>query len=229
MVASSSFEASAKDAVMDGPPGEARLVRMLDSLTGGKKVMAIAALGDAQGDQGPVALRSLLAVPQRSVDLRCAALLALAKRDGAAASDVLAAYLTHTPAAVRDYAIVGLAAVGDDRAWSPVHNVLRQQLDRPPPTSQPQRLIPGLAQFKVLTTVAYLVRHLRASPTDRIPQLVETLRSRFDRLYLVEQDWLSTNWSGIDAAGPAPDRIDPPDPEPFRAWVASTRLFGPVF
>jgi hypothetical protein len=228
-VAGASFETSVKDAVMEGPSGEARLVHMLDSLTGANMVMAIAALGDAQGDKGPAALRGLLAVPQRSVDLRCAALLALAKREGAAASDVLAAHLTRTPAAVRDYAIVGLAAVGDDRAWSPVHEILRQQLDRYPPTYQPQRLIPGLAQFKVLTTVAYLVRHLRASPADRIPQLVETLRSRFDRLYFVEQDWLRTNWPGVDAADADQGRIDPPDPQPFRAWIASTHLFGPVF
>jgi hypothetical protein len=109
---------------MEGPTGEAHLVPMLDSLAGAKKVMAVAALGDAQGDQGSAALRGLLAVPQRSVDLRCAALLALAKRDGADASDVLAAHLTHTPAAVPQYAIIGLAAVGDDRAWSAVHQIL---------------------------------------------------------------------------------------------------------
>jgi hypothetical protein len=178
-------------------------------------------LGDAQGDQGPAALRGLLAVPQHSVDLRCAALLALAKREGVAASDVLAAHLTHVPAGVRDYAIISLAAVGDDRAWPKVHTILRRDLDRPPPTSQPRQLIPGLKQFKLLTRVAYLVRHLAAAPTDRIPPLVATLRSRFDRLYAVEQDWLSTHWPGIDPAGPAPTRIDPPDPQPFRAWVAA--------
>jgi hypothetical protein len=105
---------------MEGPTGEARLVQMLDSLAGAKKVMAVAALGDAQGDQGSAALRGLLAVPQRSVDLRCAALLALAKRDGADASDVLAAHLTQ-------------------------HQILGQQLDRPPPARQPQQLTPGLA------------------------------------------------------------------------------------
>jgi hypothetical protein len=228
-VAGASFAAVVKDAVMEGPAGEARLVRMLGSLAGDKKVTAVAALGDAQGDQGPAALRSLLAIRQRSVDLRCAALLALAKREGSAASDVLAAHLTRVPAAVRDYAIIGLAGVGDDRVWAQVHAVLRQQLNRPSRTSQLQPLHPAIGQFKVLITVAYLVRHLRMSPADRIPQLVGTLRSRFDRLYLVEQDWLRTHWPGIDPAGPAPARVDPPDLQPFRAWVADTGMFGPVF
>jgi hypothetical protein len=146
VVAEASFEVTVKDAVMEGPPGEARLVAMLDSLAGASKVLVVAVLGDAQGDQGPTALRSLLAAPQRSIDLRCAALLALAKREGAAASDVLAAHLTHAPAAVRDYAIISLAAVGDDRAWSQVHTILQRDLDRRSPTFQPRQLIPGLKQ-----------------------------------------------------------------------------------
>jgi hypothetical protein len=120
---------------MEGPSGEARLVGMLGSLRGFDQVMVVAALGDAQDDEGIPALRSLLAAPQRSVDLRCAALLALAKRAGAEASDVLAAHLSRVPAAVADYAVIGLAGVGDDRAWSQVHTKLRRQLDRPPPAT----------------------------------------------------------------------------------------------
>ena len=213
---------------MEGPAGEARLVRMLDSLTGFDKVMAVAALGDAQGDNGPAALRALLAVPQRSVDLRCAALLALAKRQGVAASDVLAAHLSRVPVAVRDYAIWGLAAVGDDRAWPEVHTILRRELDRPPPTVQPQRLIPELKQFTVLKTTTYLIRHLATSPGERMPLLVDSLRARFERLYLLEQDWLCTRWPGIAPRGPEPLGIEPPDPERFRVWVGTCRLFGPV-
>jgi hypothetical protein len=41
-VAGASFEATVKDAVTEGPSGEARLVRMLDSLAGFNKVMAVA-------------------------------------------------------------------------------------------------------------------------------------------------------------------------------------------
>ncbi|WP_426513247.1 hypothetical protein ACPPVO_23065 [Dactylosporangium sp. McL0621] len=100
---------------------------MLDTLTVSDKITVVAALGDAHGGRGPAALRSLLAVLQRSVDLRCAALLALAKREGAAASDVLAAHLTQVPARVRDYAVIALAGVGDGRAWAQVRTILRRQ------------------------------------------------------------------------------------------------------
>jgi hypothetical protein len=89
-------------------------------------------------------------------------------------------------AAVVDYAVIGLAGVGDDRAWPEVHTKLRRQLDRPPPTVQPREITPGLKQFEILMTIAYLARHLSGSPAERIPRLVATLRSRFDRLYQVE-------------------------------------------
>jgi hypothetical protein len=214
---------------MAGPPGEARLVGMLGSLRGFDKVMVVAALGDAQGDEGIPALRNLLAVPQPSVDLRCAALLALAKRAGAEASDVLAAHLTRVPAAVADYAIIGLAGVGDDRAWSEVHRKLSRQLDRPPPAVQPREITPGLKQFQVLLSVAYLARHLNGSPAERIPRLVATLRSRFDRLYQVERDWLSEHWAGIAPHGPHPDQVSPPHPAAFRSLAYATHLFDPVY
>ncbi|SCF26580.1 hypothetical protein GA0074696_3918 [Micromonospora purpureochromogenes] len=213
---------------MEGPPGEARLIGMLRSLHGFDKVMVVAALGDAQGDGGIPALRNLLAVPQRSVDLRCAALLALAKRAGAEASDVLAAHLTGVPAAVADYAIIGLACVGDDRAWSEVYTKLRRQLDRPPPAVQPREITPGLKQFQALLTIAYLARHLNGSPAERIPRLVATLRSRFDRLHQVEQDWLSEHWPAIAPGGPPPDQLTRPHQAAFRTLVYATQLFGPV-
>jgi hypothetical protein len=136
--------------------------------------------------------------------------------------------LTHTPAAVRQYAIIGLAAVGDDRAWSAVHQILGQQLDRPPPTRQPRQLTSGLAQFAVLATITYLVRHLQALPAERIPPLVETtisLRPSLPRGAAMAEPTLARH----RRRGPAPDRLDPPDVEPFRAWVANTRLLGPVF
>jgi hypothetical protein len=229
-MARGSFDTMVKDAVMEGPSGEARLVGMLGSLRGAEKVMVVAALGDAQGEQGVPALRGLLAARPRSVDLRCAALLALAKRAGAEASDVLAAHLVGVPAAVADYATIGLAAVGDDRAWPQVHARLQRQLgQRPAPVIQPAQIIMGVNQFEVLLTIAYLVRHLGGSPTERIPQLVATMRSGFDRFYRVEQDWLNQHWPGIAPDGPASDQIAPPDPEPFRSLVHATHLFGPVY
>jgi hypothetical protein len=223
------LESVVKDAVMEGPSGEARLVAMSGSLRGFDKVMVVAALGDAQGEEGVAALRALLATPQRSVDLRCAALLALAKRQGVDASDVLAAHLTGVPAAVADYAVVGLAAVGDDRAWPQVHARLRRQLDRPTPISQPDRILPGVKAFEAMVTVSYLVRHLACPVVDRTPLLVATLRSHFDRLYRVEQNWLTEHWPGIAHGGPDVAQVDVADPQPFRALVHSTHLFDPVY
>jgi hypothetical protein len=229
-VASQSFETAIKDAVMDGPSGERRLVEMLASSGARDKVIVAAALGDAQGDEGVPVLRSLLATTAASDDLRCAALLALAKRAGATASDVLTEHLTGTPAAVADYAIIALAKVGDGRAWHQVHAVLQLHLDRrPPPVVQPLKITPGLRQFHVLVTIAYLARHLGESHTERTAQLVTTIRSRFGRFHKVEQDWLSTHWPGISPDGAPPDQITPPDPEPFRSLVQATHLFGPVF
>jgi hypothetical protein len=137
---------------MEGPAGEARLVELLDSVRGFSRVVVVAALGDAQGMQGIPVRRRLLATPQRSVDLRCAALLALAKRAaGAAASDVLTARLDGPPAVAR-YAAIGLAGVGDERAWSQVHLRLTRQLDRARPTFQLPEVLPGCAAFEVLIT-----------------------------------------------------------------------------
>jgi hypothetical protein len=228
-VAGRSLETVVKDALNEGPAGEARLVAMSASLRGFDRVMVVAALGDAQGDEGVAALRALLAVQQRSVDLRCAALLALAKRQGVAASDVLAAHLTGVPAAVADYAVIGLAAVGDDRAWPQAHERLRRQLDRPTPTSQPDQLIPGIKDFEAMMTVSYLVRHLSSPVADRTPLLVTTLRSRFDRLYQVEQKWLTQHWPGVAPGGPDVALLEVPNPEPFRALVHATHLLGPIF
>jgi hypothetical protein len=217
-----------KDAVMEGPAGEARLVEMLDSVRGFSRVVVVAALGDAQGMQGIPVLRRLLATPQRSVDLRCAALLAFAKRAGAAASDVLTAHLDGPPAVAR-YAAIGLAGVGDERAWSQVHLRLTRQLDRARPTFQLPEVLPGCAAFEVLITVAYLVRHLDGSARERTPKLVVTLRSRFDRLYEVERDWLVERWPGIAPDGPPADGLAPPDSAPFRRLVYATHLFDPVY
>jgi hypothetical protein len=224
-----SFEATLKDAITDGPPGEAWLVQTLPSLRGFDQMIAVAALGDAQGDQGIPALRALLATPQRAVDLRCAALLALAKRARDDACDVLAAHVTHVPPAVADYAVMCLACGGDDRAWPQAHRRLRQQLDRPPPTVQPHEILLGMPHFRALFTIAYLARHLNAAPSERIPRLVTTLRSRFDRLYAVEQDWLSQHWPGINPGGPRPTRLTAPDPAPFQALAKQSRLCAPVF
>ena len=65
------------------------LIAQLNVATGGRRVMVVAALGDSDGDDGPQALRAVLdETGPGLVDLRCAALVSLAKRCGPAATDV---------------------------------------------------------------------------------------------------------------------------------------------
>jgi len=52
-----------------------------------------------------------------------------------------------------------------------------------------------------MVTVSYLVRHLGGAVVERTPLLVTRLRSRFDRLYQVEQNWLTRHWLGVAPGG----------------------------
>jgi hypothetical protein len=97
------FDEALRDAVVDGPGGEAELVASLDGLSVGRRVSVIAVLGDAQGFAGPDTLRKVLTTDGASRDMRCAAVLALARRSGADASDVLARALSDRDTVVRRY------------------------------------------------------------------------------------------------------------------------------
>ena len=80
-----------------------------DDLVFAKPVIA-AHLGDLAGAPGDAALlRATRVSGPRSRDVRCASLLALAKRMGALATPVLVDGLTVPDAAVKDYAVIGLA------------------------------------------------------------------------------------------------------------------------
>jgi hypothetical protein len=84
-----------------------------------RDVIAVARLGDLQGDAGTDALRRALTRTGRgSRDLRCAALVALAKRCGADATPWLRDALAITDGIVKDFAVLALAGVGDGRAWA---------------------------------------------------------------------------------------------------------------
>lgn len=215
-----------KDAVMEGPPGEARLVSALLELTVGQAQTVAAALGDAQGDLGIPALRQLLADRSAAIDLRCATLLAVAKRDGADASDVLASNLEHRDESVRDYAMHALAVVGDDRAWPAVFAALATILDRPAPVLR-MPMLSMSAAMAASVALTYLVRHLGGHP-DRKRQLLVRLRAAFDRLYPAEREFLALHWPDCRPSGPQVADVADPDARPFIAW-ARDPLFGPVF
>jgi hypothetical protein len=215
-----------KDAVMDGPSGEARVVAGLPVMDAAQAHIAVAALGDAQGDRGIPTLRQVLAGRAVQVDLRCGALLALAKRAGADASDLFAIHLDHGDESIRFYAMHCLAVVGDDRAWPAAFAELTRILERPPPSVRPP-MNSFHAAFASSVAVTYLIRHLRGHP-NRKRELVAGLRASFDRLYPSERDFLAVHWPGCQPGGPDADDLPEPDPRPFVDW-ARDPLFGPLY
>ena len=125
-------------AVRLGPDGD-RLLSALGAPMGWRGVYVCAALGDVRGPHGAAVLRQVVdGRGSGTSDRRCAALLALAKRGEGSAVEVLVDALGDRDAAVREYALIGLAAVGDDRAWEPVRARLEAVLARrrwlPPPS-----------------------------------------------------------------------------------------------
>ena len=84
-------------------------------------------------------------------DLMCACVWALGKRGGPGSTDILVEAAAHTSAKVRDYGLVTLAAVGDDRAWDDMLADLRERLAR--------RITSASRQGEALVVIAYLARH----------------------------------------------------------------------
>jgi HEAT repeat protein len=107
--------------------------------------------------------------------LRCAAILALAKREKAAASETLSLLVDDADADVRHYAVMGLAAVGDGRAWDAVIARLTAMLGRTRTTEYGDDITP------VVTSVIYLLRHAGRDEA-RAAAVVSLLRLRWPRL-----------------------------------------------
>ena len=123
------FERAVQDAVAAGEAGERALADALPRLGRERQVVVAAELGDTGGHAGNEALRDAVLTGAVSQDLQCAALLALAKRRGTAATADLLASLASRSGAVKSYAVIGLAHVGDDSAWEPMFHRLEQLLD----------------------------------------------------------------------------------------------------
>jgi hypothetical protein len=178
--------------------------------------VAIAAhLGDLTGARGDAALRRAIRVSgPGSRDLRCASLLALAKRLGPSATPDLLVGLTASDAAVKDYSVIGLAGAGDDRAWAPVLEYLRAVLRR-------KRRAQG--QSEVSMAVAYLAQH--ASDPSRRSELVAFIRRHWDAIDEVE--WFARLWPAAAPYGPNLEAVPAPDSAALRTWARSP-LFTPL-
>lgn len=219
------FDQAVRDAVMEGSAGDAELAAAMGDVPASRQVEIAAALGDARGDAGPVALRGILrASAQR--DVSCAALLALAKRCGADASAELASALASRDSVVKRYAMLGLAGAGDDRAWEEAFGRLKQLLRRsgPPPSLSPRFLS---VQSPVAAAICYLGRHLDGPGGNRTVRLVRELRSRWEQIGSGEKQWLAQVWPGC-APGPDESEIPAPDGPRLQQWIRDP-LLKPIF
>ncbi len=209
---------AALDDARDHPDGDRILAEFALSGNGPEQVWAAAALGDMRGNDGTAALQRLARVTgPGSVDMRCASLLALAKRCGGEASADLLEALADRDGTVKDYAVVGLAGAGDGRAWDQVLKRLKVLLRRPTRASY---------QSDVLMAVAYLVQHTTDDQRRRAA-LVDTLRHRWNRMNEEELKWFSEFWPDASPDGSPSADVSTPDPTRVREW-ARDPLFRPL-
>ena len=191
----------------------AQLLDSSDDLVFAKPYIA-AHLGDFTGEAGDAALRRAVAVTgPRSRDLRCASLLALAKRCGAGATPDLVSGLSASDGSVKDYAVVGLAGAGDDRAWEQVLDYLRPVLRR-------KRRATGKSEVAI--AIAYLAQHV-ADPHRRA-LLVHFIRTHWAAID--ESDWFDHLWPEARPGGPPAADVPAPNAGAIRAW-ARDPLFRP--
>lgn len=203
-----------------------------------ERILITAALGESgTGPDGSAAVRAQfsdamarLATATRSArsgwrDLACAAVIALARRDGPAATDIYLAAAASTSADVRDYGLMVLAAEGDARAWDPMLATVSEILGR-------KRISYG-RWYDMLHAVQYLARHA-ARGTDRAQQLIWLLRANWGTLarppqklvnrgpYVEPEMQTATRleelWPGIQPDGPPGDAIDLPRLHTPTAW-----------
>jgi len=206
-------------AVELGAEGD-RLLAGLEGLRGWRVVYVIAALGDVEGAHGGAVLRRTIASRGRGTsDLRCAALLALAKREQAGASEVLSEAVDDADAAVREYALMGLAAVGDERAWDAVLARLTATLARTRKTEAGDDLSP------VVLAVVYLLRHV-GEGDGRAEAVVSLLRRRWSRLTDREQRWFGEHWPAVAPGPGAAGEPAPPEPAALQRWLLDEPLFA---
>jgi HEAT repeat protein len=212
------LDRSIVQAVQLGAQGDELLAQALQTARGFDRVVLAAGLGEVDGAAGSAALRKALAATgPGSRDLRCAALLALGKREGAGATPEMLAGLHSRDGIVREYAVAALAEAGDDRGWGEVFAWVTDQL-----TAERR---PGyLAASPVVVAFSYLARHA-STGSVRLRRLVDTIRSSWPQLLDDERAWFNRNWPQAAPGGPDPDVLSSPDPGQIQA-AATGLLFG---
>jgi hypothetical protein len=186
------------------------------------RLEVVAALGDTTGPDGSPGLRAEFAAamahfqtckPHRRaeyVDLMCACVWALGKRDGPGATDLCIAAAGHSNRDVRDYGLTILAAVGDDRAWDDMLAALADRLAKK--ISSAQRSV------EALMITEYLARHCGRN-ADRRARLAGLLRERWN--HVPEPETVARRYPGVGPDGGPSREID------FAAYIASAPWDGP--
>jgi hypothetical protein len=219
---------------------DTRLVALLarPQLDYRERTNIVAALGESgTGPEGSAAVRAqfsdtlarLAAASQGArsewCDLACATVIALARRDGPAGTDVYLTAAASASWAVRHYGLMALAAEGDDRAWDPMLVTVNEMLGR-------KRIGWGL-WHEMVQAVEYLARHA-APGTSRAEQLISLLRANWGTLarpprklirrgpyagpVTREAVRLEERWPGIQPDGPPAQAIDLPGLHEPDAW-----------
>jgi hypothetical protein len=222
------FRKALSMAVRAGADGENDLVSALLQLEGDEEVNAVAALGDASGPLGIPALRRLLATPAAANAPTYPALMAIAKREGTAASDVLVDWLRKGNDNEKAAAMIGLAAVGDDRAWDLAFERLTQLL-REKRTTQfgpPMRALPS--NSRPAMAISYLARHVSSNHQGRLSKLVNLLRQNWHNLNPTERTWLMQRWPSVAPETVDVAHVEPPDGKYLALW-ASTPMLDPIY
>jgi hypothetical protein len=165
---------------------------------GRERISIVAALGEVQGPVGSAVLRHAFAdavaglatarPSQRSElrDLACAAVYALRKRDGAAATDVFVTAAFHASQAVSNYGVHALLAVGDDRGWDYVMSRLGEILQK--------KASAGTRRGdQALAFIKYLAVHAEPG-TDKANKLITLVRDRWRNIG--DHAWIEERWPG---------------------------------
>ncbi len=194
---------------------DADVLAHLAEVRGAHRAELIALLGDAEGHEGPEYLRSVLETEQSS-DLRCTALIALAKRCGAEATAEYETACNSRSLNVRDYGVLTLAAFGDDRAWHMMLSRLSRWRRRAQIADPPSGAV----------LVTYLVRH--AASRGRVLELVATVRGVWDELLPGDRRVVKRYWPDAAPDGPEVAQVHTPNAHGMENWLRKRPVFGPL-
>lgn len=209
-------DAAIAEAVALGQPGDTILASAMDDATGFRRVELAAAAGDlrAGGPADDALRRALRSTGPGTRDLRCAALVALAKRLGGAATPEFIEAFGQPDGVVKDYAVLCLATFGEDGAWQQVLTWLSKRKAR---QEDEFSFVEPAGSHSALS---YLLRQLPEQDGDAYLDLARVLRQRWAHLTEADRQRLSERiWPEVAPGGPE---------DPGRPRFADLDLGGPT-